>query len=125
MSDRDPSTLLARAATAEVSGAALGEADRFRGMRFAGVSRREALRVRRESLAARSRARHPVSSHKHDPIGRPTSLRTEMNGPQPTAEELAFLHQVFRLANLPLARYRLAPLARRLSACLRAIKAST
>jgi len=125
MSNRDLPPLLAQISTTESSESASRGVDRFRGMQFAGVSRRQALRARRDFHAASFRRRHTLAAHPRHSILHPVATRVEVEGLQPSPDELAFLHHVFRLANLPLARYRISPLTRRLPACLRAIKAST
>ncbi len=84
---------------------------RYRGLRFAGVSARERL----YAVTPRRRSR-PVASRR-------ATAPPERDAVSP--EQTAFLHHVFGLAALPLPRYRVQPLARRLPACLRALKAGS
>lgn len=86
--------------------------DRYHGLQFSGVK-----------SSGRSR---PTSSRVQRIRGasaRRSLLESSQDALPP--EEAAFLNHVFGLADLPLPSYRLAPLARRLPACLRALKVAS
>lgn len=97
---------------ADADAVSIGVVDRYRGLRFRGAKR---------SARRRSAAR-AIGGLRTSTLAPPSNKLVMRKPESMSTEQAAFLHDVFARAGLLLPHYRLSPLARRLPACLRALK---